>query len=98
MKLHANGTEAVHTGDAVVVCIRPHAVRVYHDRPETSAGGNVSAGRLVQYGYLGDLQDLRIALPGGTQIRALAPTGRGYFPGEEVYVELPADGCRVMHA
>jgi iron(III) transport system ATP-binding protein len=83
-------------GDQVVLCVRPHAVRVHRGSTGRAAGNNAAAGRLIQDAYLGDLRDLRIELPGGLQIRALLSSSQSYQVGEEVLVELPADACRLV--
>ncbi len=84
-------------GDDVVLCVRPHAVRVRPGQLGPGAANNAAVGRLTQHAYLGDLQDLRIELPGGIQIRALVPSGHRFAIGDEVVVELPQDACRLVH-
>ncbi len=84
-------------GDEVVLCIRPHAVRVHRIRNGAPRGENLANGRLLQQAYLGDFHDLRIALSGGAQLRALIPAGPAYDGGEEVIVELPPSSCRLLH-
>jgi hypothetical protein len=44
----------------------------------------------------GDQHDLRIALAGGEQIRAVGPAAADYQQGEEVTVELPVEACRLL--
>jgi len=83
-------------GDEVVLCIRPHAVRVHRIRNGPPRGENLANGRLLQQAYLGDFHDLRIALSGGAQLRALTPAGPAYDGGEEVIVELPPNACRLL--
>lgn len=95
LELRAADCRAFRPGDDVVLCVRPPAVRVRRAGGVT-AGDNLTAGRLVQRAYLGDLEDLRIALPGGMVVRALVPAGQRYEPGEELLVELPADACRLV--
>jgi len=85
-------------GQEIILCIRPHAVRVHRSRPASTREANVADGRLLQQAYLGDLQDIRIALVGGAQLRALAPTVAAYQPGEQVFVELPLEHCRVLRS
>jgi iron(III) transport system ATP-binding protein len=94
--IRASGEEEFRAGDSVSLCIRPHAVRVHRDGAQRT--GNLARGRLVQQAYLGDQQDLRIALPGGEQIRAIAAAAGGYQQGEEVTVELPAEACRLLRS
>jgi iron(III) transport system ATP-binding protein len=90
--------EDFRAGDEVVLCIRPHAVRVHRMRNGAPRGENLASGRLVQQAYLGDFHDLRIALAGGAQVRALTPAGPRYDGGEEVVVELPAHACRLLRS
>ncbi len=97
-ELHFHATEgsAFRAGDAVMLCVRPHAVQVRSGgRPPAGDNDGVS-GRLVQQAYLGDLQDLRVALPGGLEVRALAPSGQPYRIGDEVVVHLPQEACRLV--
>ncbi len=98
LQFRAIDGKGLRAGDEVVLCIRPHAVRVHRARPGVGAGTNLAGGRLVQQAYLGDLQDIRILLPGGAQIRALTPSGNCYQAGEEVFVELPAERCTLLHS
>ncbi len=92
------GDAGLQNGQEIVLCIRPHAVRVHRSRPASTGETNVADGRLLQQAYLGDLQDIRIALAGGAQLRALTTTVAAYEPGEQVFVELPLEHCRVLHS
>jgi len=83
-------------GDAVMLCVRPHAVQVRPGGLRPAGDNNGVSGQLVQQAYLGDLQDLRITLPGGLEVRALAPSGQHYRIGEEVTVQLPQEACRLV--
>jgi iron(III) transport system ATP-binding protein len=87
---------AFRPGDEVVLCVRPHAVRVRPADGAGPAGGNAATGRLVQSAYLGDLVDLRIELAPGVQVRALIPAGPRYRAGDPLLVELPAEACRLV--
>jgi iron(III) transport system ATP-binding protein len=87
---------AFRPGDAVMLCIRPHAVQVRPGSLRPAGDHDGVSGQLVQQAYLGDLQDLRIALPGGLEVRALAPSGQPYRIGEEVVVHLPQEACRLV--
>ena len=90
--------QAFQAGDEAVLCIRPHAVRVHRLGTGGPPGENLARGHLLQRAYLGDFQDLRIALSSGDEVRALAPAGAGYEGDEEVLVELPAHACRLLPA
>jgi iron(III) transport system ATP-binding protein len=83
-------------GSQVVLCIRPHAVRVHRGSPGAPDGQNRIRGRVVRLAYLGDQQDLRIALAGDLEIRAFVPTNQTYQTGEEILVDLPVDACRLV--
>jgi iron(III) transport system ATP-binding protein len=96
VQVRASDPEGFRPGDEVVLCIRPHAVRVHRVRNGAPRGENMASGRLLQQAYLGDFHDLRIALGGGAQLRALTPAGAAYDGGEEVMVELPAQSCLLL--
>jgi iron(III) transport system ATP-binding protein len=96
VQVRAADCEGFRAGDEAVLCIRPHAVRVHRIRNGSPRGENLATGRLLQQAYLGDFHDLRIALSGGTQLRALTPAGPPFDGGEEVVVELPASSCRLL--
>jgi len=97
LQFRAIDGHGLRTGDEVVLCIRPHAVKVHRARP-AGTSTNLASGRLVQQAYLGDLRDIRILLPGGGQIRALIPSGICYQAGEEVFVELPVEECYLLRS
>ncbi len=85
-------------GDAVLLRVRLQAVQVCPGGTYPAVDNNGVSGQLVQQAYLGDLQDLRIALPGGLEVRALAPSGQDYRVGEKVVVQLPQEACRLVRA
>jgi ABC-type Fe3+/spermidine/putrescine transport system ATPase subunit len=96
VQVRAAESEGFRAGDEVVLCIRPHAVRVHRVRNAMESRENLADGRLLQQAYLGDFQDLRIALTGGTQLRALTPAGPAFEGGEAVVVELPQQACHLL--
>jgi iron(III) transport system ATP-binding protein len=98
LQFRTNDENSISKGEEVVLCIRPHAVKVHRIRPPASEEANLAGGRLLQQAYLGDLQDIRIALADGAQLRALTPSGKPYQPGEEVFVELAFEDCYVVHS
>lgn len=83
-------------GDEVVLCIRPHAVRVHGAALTSPVAINTISGQLFQQAFVGDLQDLRIGLPGGLLIRAFTPSRPGFRQGDQVLVELPSEACRLV--
>jgi iron(III) transport system ATP-binding protein len=103
LQFRASGAGEFQTGDQVVLCVRPRAVQVRrrgaavgHEALDSESTPNTVCGTLAQRAYLGDLQELHVSLPGGVQIRALAPAGDHYAPGEDVAVELPAGACLLV--
>jgi iron(III) transport system ATP-binding protein len=98
LRFRASDCKGFNVGEEVLLCIRPHQVRVHRNRPGQSSCENLAAGRLEQLAYLGDFQDIRITLQGGAQIRAITPSDREYRAGEEVFVELPVEGCHLLHS
>jgi iron(III) transport system ATP-binding protein len=97
-RFRATENNGLRAGEQVVLCIRPHAVKIHRTRPGTDAGMNLAGGRLVQQAYLGELQDVRILLQGGAHVHALTPSAKRYQAGEEVFVELPVEECRLLHS
>jgi iron(III) transport system ATP-binding protein len=97
-QFHAGGDGGFRPGDDVVLCVRPRAVRVRRlpAAAPAAAVSNTVRGRLSQQAYLGDLRDLQITLPGGTVVRAFAPLSERYDPGQELFVEFPADACLLV--
>jgi len=96
LEVRATDQGQFHPGDEVVLCVRPHALRVSAATGPDSARSNTALGRLVQHAYLGDLQDLRIMLPGNLQIRALTTSRQRYRPNDQLLVELPVEACRLV--
>jgi iron(III) transport system ATP-binding protein len=96
LHFRAHEGSAFRPGDAVILCVRPHAVQVRPGALRPANDDNGVSGQLVQQAYLGDLQDLRVALPGGFEVRALAPSGQHYQIGDEVVVHLPQEACRLV--
>ena len=96
LEIRAIDQSQFHPGDEVVLCIRPHALRVHGATSPHTAGTNTAIGRLMQSAYLGDLQDLRIMLPGNLQIRALTTSRQRYRPNDQLLVELPVEACRLV--
>ena len=96
LRVRTPDTASFGPGSPVVLCIRPHAVRVHRGTPGAPDGQNRVRGRVVRQAYLGDQQDLRIALAGDLEIRAFVPSSQTYQAGEEILVELPIDACRLV--
>ena len=96
LEVHTADRIQVHPGDEVVLCIRPHALRVRGAAGTDAPGSNTAIGRLVEHAYLGDLQDLRIMLPGSLQLRALTTGPHRFHPDDLLLVELPAEACRLV--
>jgi iron(III) transport system ATP-binding protein len=98
LRFRASDGAGLGVGEEALLCIRPHQVRVHRTPPGQRSCENLAPGRLMQLAYLGDFQDIRITLQGGAQIRAITPSEREYMAGEDVFVELPVEGCHLLRS
>jgi iron(III) transport system ATP-binding protein len=95
LTVHTAAPPSVGVGTEVTLCVRPSALRV--GLPSVTNGAeNAVSGRVIQQAYLGDHQDLRIELPGGFSVRALAPSRDTYAPGDDVQVHFSPDACQIV--
>jgi iron(III) transport system ATP-binding protein len=88
------GLGAARAGEPAAVSIRFHDVLLSHTRPET--GTNMAEARIVRQIYLGSHRDYLVELPGGQQLRSMAPVAFSAAPGETVWVRLPPESCRAL--
>src|SRR5438270_7040867 len=80
-------------GAELTLCVRPSALRV---TASSDHADDAVAGHILQQAYLGDHQDLRIELPGGLNVRALAPSREPYAPGDDVQVHFAPAACQIV--
>ena len=88
------GLGAARAGEPAAVSIRFHDVLLSHTRPET--GTNMAEATILRQIYLGSHRDYLVELPGGQQLRSMAPVAFSAAPGETVWVRLPPESCRAL--
>jgi len=80
------------------VALRPERLRL---TPGTGgAGPNQACGTVTATAYHGDYADHRVALDGGTELRASVALGQGasaFPPGTQLTVSWPAEACILLH-
>ena len=72
------------------ISIRPHQVLL--EKPAGPA--EQLRGRVTRHAYLGETRDYLLELPGGAQLRVLAPPHLVHRVGDEIDLYLPAAACR----
>ena len=77
----------------IAVSIRPNEVEL---TAPGANGPNAFTGTVLRHTYLGGQRDYLLALPGGLQLRALAPLRVQTSVGAEVGVNLPPASCRAL--
>jgi iron(III) transport system ATP-binding protein len=88
------GLGQVRAGEAAAVSIRFHDVKLSRSRPHLDA--NRAEATVVRQIYLGSHRDYLVELPGGQQLRSMAPVAFAAEPGETVWVSLPPESCRAL--
>ncbi|MEA2842230.1 MAG: iron(III) transport system ATP-binding protein [Methylobacteriaceae bacterium] len=88
------GLGRARTGEAAAVSIRFHDVKLSRNRPDVDA--NLAEATVIRQIYLGSYRDYLVALPGGQQLRSMAPVDFSADPGETVWVRLPPESCRAL--
>jgi ABC-type Fe3+/spermidine/putrescine transport system ATPase subunit len=96
LTLRATPPESVSVGSEVTLCVRPSALHVTSADHAPNGTDNAVSGRVLQQAYLGDYQDLRLELPGGIHVRALAPSREQYEPGDQVQIHFSPGACRIV--
>jgi iron(III) transport system ATP-binding protein len=96
LTLKAAAPSSVPLGAAVTLCVRPSALHVTAPGYASNGADNTLEGRVIQQAYLGDHQDLRIELPGGICVRALAPSRDQFEPGDDVQVQFSSSACHIV--
>jgi iron(III) transport system ATP-binding protein len=88
------GLGAARSGEAAALSIRFHDVKLSKERPQGET--NVAEAKIVRQIYLGSHRDYLLELPGGQQLRSMAPIAFSAQPGENVWVKLPPESCRAL--
>lgn len=78
---------------AVAVSIRPGDIEL---TAPAGGGPNVFPATVLRHTFLGGQRDYLLELPGGTQLRAVAPSRTQATVGAEIAVCLPPASCRAL--
>ena len=89
--------EAMTPGSTAKLSIRQHAPKLLIDAPPQGYP-NVLMATVRRQVFLGAARDVVVALADGTEVRVTAPAHPVVPVGMAVWVELPADQCRVLAA
>lgn len=91
--IEACTSEGIDPRGAIVVAIRPEAIRLGDAAPV--AGSNVLAGRLVESTFLGNIVDHQIDV-GGSLMRVQGDRQQTFEPGANVNLIVPITECVAM--
>jgi iron(III) transport system ATP-binding protein len=87
--------DAMAAGAPAAISIRQHEIRLITGEA-MPPGGNVLPATVIRHVFLGDSRDYMVELSDGTQLRVVAPPDQSVPQGEKVWLELPAQRCRVL--
>jgi iron(III) transport system ATP-binding protein len=88
-ELTASSTDALRSGDAVTLSIRPEDIALSEERP---TGPNVCAGTVSTKVFLGDIVDFQIGV-GPQLVLARAPTSLRTPVGDPIYLSISTEKC-----
>jgi iron(III) transport system ATP-binding protein len=91
--IEACASEGFDSRDAIVVAIRPEAIRLGDAAPVT--GSNVLSGTLVESTFLGNIVDHQIDV-GGSLMRVQGDRQQTFEPGTNVNLIVPITECVAM--
>ncbi len=87
-------------GEAVVVCVRPHQVRLEPaapGEPDRSAGDNIVRGKVRRAIYLGDARDYVVQIgESNLLLRVQTPGSETHPVDADVWVRIPPEVCRLV--
>jgi iron(III) transport system ATP-binding protein len=87
--------EAMTAGAIRAISIRQHEIVLSIVQP---AGGNALPATVTRHVFLGNSRDYLLALSDGTQLRVVTSPQQSIPEGGKVWLELPAERCRVLVA
>lgn len=82
-------------GAESAVSIRQHDVQLISIKPPQPVENDVPA-TVLRNVFLGNSRDYMVELPGGTQMRVVAPPHQNIPQGDKVWLHLPPDRCRAL--
>ena len=87
-------------GEAVVVCVRPHQIRLEPagpSGPSASGSDNLVRGRVRRATYLGEARDYVVQLGDtGLHLRVQTPGSETHPVDSDVWVRIPPAACRLV--
>jgi iron(III) transport system ATP-binding protein len=86
-------------GDAVMVCVRPHEIRLELANGAASphSTDNLLSGRVRRGIYLGEARDYLVQIDGSELLlRVQRPGGEAYAVDADVWVRIPPAACRLV--
>jgi iron(III) transport system ATP-binding protein len=87
--------EGMVAGKPAAISIRQHEIRI--SVGETAPpGSNVIPATVIRHVFLGNSRDYMVELADSTQLRVVASADQSIPQGEKVWLELPAQRCRVL--
>ncbi len=87
--------DAMAVGTPAAISIRQHEIKLITGETMPS-GGNVLPATVIRHVFLGNSRDYLVELSDGTQLRVVASPDQSVPQGEKVWLELPAQRCRVL--
>lgn len=77
------------------VSVRHHDIELHATGPNGDATNWVS-GTVLRRIYLGSHHDYLVSIPGGEQVRIVAPTSVAIPQGQQVWLHFPPENCRAL--
>ena len=84
--------DGVRPGETVTLCVRPENITIHSELP---ASGNVLAGEVETFMFLGELAECWVKV-GGNRLRTRQHPNVGFIRGQAVHVQIPYDACTVI--
>jgi iron(III) transport system ATP-binding protein len=85
--------EPMKAGRPASISVRQHDIRIAQAVPGAE---NVLPATVIRHVFLGNSRDYMVELADGTQLRAVASPEQSIPQGEKIWLELPAQKCRVL--
>ena len=97
LRVQVASTDGFHAGAEVCLCIRPHSITLTANADdaerERQQGRNLFSGVVGRRIYFGDAIDYTVELPGGRNLRVVAPPSCRYEPGQKIFALAHPDHC-----
>jgi iron(III) transport system ATP-binding protein len=87
--------EGMAAGRPAAISIRQHEIRISAGE-SAPPGGNIIPATVIRHVFLGNSRDYMVELADSTQLRVVTSADQSIPQGEKVWLELPAQRCRVL--